>query len=147
MVVSGGRRDWPVMLTVRKWSDPLVEAQGYPVTSDYVETFWLPVLGPSATWALRRLAALAATPGGVRIRTVELARSLGLGASTGRNSAIVRTLERLVRFDMARCVDDVLEVRRFVGPLPGPQLSRLPHALQHAHQRAVCRAGGSSQGG
>lgn len=59
-------------LVVRAWSDPLVEAHGYPVTSNYVETFWLPILGPSATWALRRLAGLAATPGGVRIPTAEL---------------------------------------------------------------------------
>ncbi len=123
------------ILVVRAWADPLVEAHGYPATSSYVETFWLPVLGPSATWTLRRLAGLAATPGGVRIPTAELARSLGVSAATGRNSVMVRTLGRLVMFGMARWEGDVLAVRRWVAPLPARHLLRLSPALRHAHDR------------
>ena len=115
-------------LAVRAWDDPVVTAHGYSATSGYVETFWLPFLGPSATWALRRLATLAATPGGVRIPTAELARSLGISAGTGRNSVMVRTLVRLVRFDMARWEGDTLAVRRWVGPLPARHLVRLSPA-------------------
>lgn len=113
----------------------VVTAHGHPATSGYVETFWLPILGPSATLSLRRLSTLAATPGGVIISTGELARSLGLGGSTGRSSALVRTLRRLVDFGMARWDGDVLLVRRFVGLLPRRYLTRLPPALRHAHER------------
>ena len=35
--------------------DPLVESLGFEPRSVYAETYWLPVLGPSALWALRRL--------------------------------------------------------------------------------------------
>src|SRR3546814_3891300 len=41
-------------LSVVEWADPVVEAAGHPVRSVYVETFWLPTLGPTAMWLLRR---------------------------------------------------------------------------------------------
>ncbi|HEV7864423.1 MAG TPA: hypothetical protein VGR20_17070, partial [Acidimicrobiia bacterium] len=34
---------------------PVIEALGHHPTSDYAERFWLPVIGPSALWAHRRL--------------------------------------------------------------------------------------------
>ena len=37
------------------WHDPVVDSVGFDVRSNYVELFWLNVLGPTATWALRRL--------------------------------------------------------------------------------------------
>ena len=37
------------------WHDPVVDSVGYDVRSQYVELFWLNVLGPTATWILRRL--------------------------------------------------------------------------------------------
>src|SRR4051794_13467885 len=43
-------------IPVIAWTDAAVTA-GFAPTSLYVETYWLPILGPSATWALRRLAA------------------------------------------------------------------------------------------
>lgn len=36
---------------------PILEAIGHHPTSDYAEQFWLPVVGPSALWAHRRLTA------------------------------------------------------------------------------------------
>jgi len=42
-------------LVVVPWHDPVVEEVGYDVRSMYVELFWLNVLGPSATWIMRRL--------------------------------------------------------------------------------------------
>ena len=36
-------------LSFRPWPDALVEQLGHPVHSTYVETFYLPILGPSAT--------------------------------------------------------------------------------------------------
>jgi hypothetical protein len=36
----------PITLTVRPWPDPLIDTLGYDPRSRYVETFWLPTLGP-----------------------------------------------------------------------------------------------------
>ena len=41
-------------LGVLPWHDPSVEADGFDPRSPYVETFWLPLLGPSTTLLLRR---------------------------------------------------------------------------------------------
>ena len=43
------------LLMVVPWLDPVVDSVGYEVRSQYVELFWLNVLGPTATWILRRL--------------------------------------------------------------------------------------------
>lgn len=126
--------DEAAVLTVRVWDDPVVAAHGYPVNSAYTELFYLPILGPSATLALRRLAFLAnATPDGARIGIAELACSLGLGTGTGRNSPMVRTVNRLVSFHMARWQGDTLEIRGTVGPLTNRHLERLPRHLAAAH--------------
>ena len=44
-------------IPVSRLDDPVVEAIGHDADSDYAETYWLPVIGPSALWALRRLSA------------------------------------------------------------------------------------------
>jgi hypothetical protein len=44
------------VLHVVDWSDPVVAALGHDSRSGYVETYWLPVLGPSCTLAARRIA-------------------------------------------------------------------------------------------
>jgi len=36
-------------LTIRAWEDPVVDALGHDPRSEYVERFWLPVLGPPST--------------------------------------------------------------------------------------------------
>ena len=91
------------VITVRPLFDPVVDRLGFPVRSIYVEGVVVAVLGPSTTLALRRLGTLAsARPGGVEVDVAELGASLGLGTGIGKNSTIVRTLARLVSFDMAR---------------------------------------------
>lgn len=35
------------VITIEAWRDPVVEALGHDPRSLYVETFWLPVLGPT----------------------------------------------------------------------------------------------------
>lgn len=76
--------------------------------SSYLENYWLPMLGPSATWALRRIAAWLATapPSGLWLPVEPLARSLGLGSAAGRNCPMRRTLARLVDFRMAELDKD-----------------------------------------
>jgi|SRR5947207_1623078 len=117
--------------------DPVIESVGHEPRSLYAETYWLPVIGPSAMWALRRLAAWAeAQPTGVEVMLPDLAHELGLGGGTGRNSPMVRTLARLVVFQLAQ-VDEsrnALAVLRAVPPLARRQLLRLPRHLVERHK-------------
>jgi hypothetical protein len=124
----------PASLRVVAWRDPLVEAFGIDPRSAYVERFWLPVLGPSATWLLRLLSrALEESPGGLVLGLGATARALGLGGE-GRPAALLRAVGRCVRFDMAVYRDaGTLAVRRLIGPLPRRHLARLPTDLQERH--------------
>lgn len=126
--------DVPTSFTVRVLSDPVVERHGFSVRDVYAEALYLPVIGPSALWALRRLVALAdSCPGGCRVQVPELAASLGLSTKTGRYSPIVRTLHRLVLFGLASWHGDELLVRRAVAPLTQRHLHKLSPALQRLH--------------
>jgi hypothetical protein len=109
---------------------------GVEPSSSYVETYWLPILGPSATWALRRISAWLATapPSGLWLPVEPLARSLGLGSAAGRNCPMRRTLARLVDFRMAEIDEDrdVLAVRTVIPALADRQIARLPeHLIPH----------------
>jgi hypothetical protein len=122
-------------IDVIAYRDPLIERLGHPVESAYVEKYWLGILGPSATWALRRLAGwLETRPDGFPLPQAPLARELGLSGNLGRHSPGVRTLARLVLFDFATITpDERLAVRLAVPPLPARHIARLPGhlALQH----------------
>ncbi|MGH9269049.1 MAG: hypothetical protein ACRD0D_12850, partial [Acidimicrobiales bacterium] len=122
-------------LLVRPWPDPVIDALGHDPRSAYVETFWLPILGPSTTWLLRHVAAgLEAQPDGFGLELADAARRLGLGERAGRNSPVTRALTRSVQFDLAHVVGPAtLAVRRFLPPLNRRQLMRLPGHLQVAH--------------
>ena len=129
-------------LTVTSWDDPVVEAAGHHVRSVYVETFWLPALGPSATWVLRRLACwLEAATAPVSVELGDLAVELGLGGGVGRSSPIVRTLARLSQFQAAGPAGDAYAVRRYLAPLPLRLASQLPSRLATALQQTDRKAG------
>lgn len=126
-------------LEVMAWDDPLVEQFGHAPRSAYVEAYWLPLIGPASTWAMRRLTAwLDGAPAGYQVSIVELGRELGLGAGVGRNSPVVRTLARLVSFGLAAPLGDALAVRRMLAPLTCRQVRSLPEplAIQHDRERA-----------
>lgn len=125
---STGRRD----LTIVPWSDSLVERLGHDPRSEYVEMYWLPVIGPSATWLYRRLGAWVATDDSLSIDIDDLARSIGIG---GKASPVKRTLDRLVMFHAARWNDGVLEVRRKLPTLTRRYVGQLPTSLQIRHER------------
>lgn len=147
-------------LTVRPWRDPVIDVLGQHPCSSYVETFYLGILGPSTTWLLRHLVTTleAAGDDGFLLELRDTARRLGLGERSGRNSPLLRTMGRLLRFGLARLEldgeddgggdggrgrsgepgDDVvsaLAVRMRVPPLTRPQVARLPELLQVAHAR------------
>ncbi len=126
-------------LTVHPWPDDIIDSLGHDPRSSYVETYWLPVLGPSTTWLLRHLVnGLDLHPDGYELPLADTARSLGLGDKGGRHSPFVRALARLVQFDLAQPQGArVLAVRRRVPPLNRRQIARLPAGLQSQHQRLM----------
>jgi hypothetical protein len=124
-------------LRVCPWEDEVMERVGFDPRAPYVERFWLSVVGPSATWLLRRIAAgFDASPEGFEMPVGETARALGLGDRAGRNSPFLRTVSRLITFDLARMMPgDELQVMRKLPPLSRRQVGRLSPALQEAHER------------
>jgi hypothetical protein len=121
-----GRLD-EVVLHVRPWRDDVVDRAGFDPRSPYAEDFWLPVLGPSTLWLLRRFAAgFDYSPEGFDLDLAETARSLGLSERAGRSSPFLRALNRAVGFGMAKLTGpEELSVRRRVPPLNNRQVGHL----------------------
>src|SRR4051794_11499978 len=124
-------------LTLLPWPDPVIDRVGHDPRSEYVERFWLGVIGPSCTWFLRRLAVgFDAAPEGFELDVADCARALGLGAGLGRNAPLGRTITRCSQFGLTRRFGrDGLAVRRRVPPLARHHLVRLTDALQAEHAR------------
>jgi hypothetical protein len=130
----------PDQFYLRRWEDPVVEQLGFPVNSLYTEAVLLPILGPSATFCLRRLGAWAAAePDWTMVDTRQLAGDLGLGDSLARNSPITRTVNRLCQFDMADWETEELSVRTSVAPLGEHHLRRLSGPVLEVHNTLVRR--------
>lgn len=129
----------PSRITVRPWAGPEPRGPVHELRSEYVERFWLGVLGPSVTLLLRRLArGFDHHPGGFVIDVADTARAIGLGASTARNSPMNRTLERACMFStMRRTGHDRYEVRRELPRLNTRQLARLPTVVRGAHDHWI----------
>lgn len=128
---------FPVEVTVRALN---VDRKGplFPAQHQYVEMLWLPVIGPSSTWLLRRLSGWAlACPQGLTVLLPELSESLGLGWSSGANSSLQRSMRRLAMFGLARWENDAFEVATAVPPLHERQLTRMSPALVRVHDRMV----------
>ena len=90
-------------LTVRPWADDVIDSLGFDPRAPYVERFWLGVLGPSTTWLLRRIAAgFDQHPEGFEMSLGETAQALGLGDRGGRHSPFLRTVNRMIQFELAR---------------------------------------------
>lgn len=123
-------------LIVRPWWDPDLAVHGHDPRGAYAERFWLGVVGPSTLLLLRRLArGFESHPGGFAIDLGDTARALGLGTGTGRNSPIVRTVDRACAFGLARRRgDDTLEVRTHLPDLAPRQVARLPLSVRRSLQ-------------
>lgn len=122
-------------ITVTRWDDPNLIGFGHDLRGEYVERFWLGVLGPATIMLLRRLArGFEVRPDGFRVEVTETALALGLGRGTGRNSMIGRTIDRACTFGVARVEGSTtLAVRSMLPPLTDRQLRRLPATVRKAH--------------
>jgi hypothetical protein len=134
-------------ITIRPWFDPVVDTVGHDPRSNYVETFWLPTLGPTAVLLLRRLAdRLDRTPGGLVLPVADTSRRLGLGEREGPTSPLLRTLRRLEQFRLAAEEADAdsgepgFLVRRFVPPVSPRHVRRMPASLAREHDEYLAAA-------
>lgn len=125
-------------VTVARWPDPLLDRLGHDPRSPYAERFWLSVLGPSALWLLRLLAAGFDDRDEYPIDLREAARAIGIGNRQGANSPFANTLRRLVQFGFVRVVDERrVVVRHRMPSLTRRQLMRVPPRLRDEHDEWV----------
>ena len=121
-------------ITVRPWVDPVVDDDGFDPRSRYVELFWLGVLGPTATWLMRRLVAgLERSPDGYQLDLCATAREMGLSYSEGRATPFAKALQRCAMFGLTHPFDGGIAVRRRIPPVTMRHLQRMPPTLQRAH--------------
>lgn len=125
----------PAHAVITPWIDPILTTRGHDPRSEYVEMFWLGVIGPSALWILRRLATeLEAHPEGYRIDLGLVAGAVGLSASRGHASPFGRALARCVMFGLMRTTADGFAVRPHLPTVSLRHLQRLPAELRELHQ-------------
>lgn len=115
--------------------DPSRDPDNFDPRSEYAENFWLPILGPSTMWFMRKVAErFDYEPEGFELDLLETSHALGITGKGGRNNAFHRALNRAVSFQMGRTVDDTtIAIRRFMPQLHRGQINRLPPRLQKRH--------------
>ena len=122
---------------------PFVDKRSYGITFDprshYAETFWLPILGPSTMWLLRKVADRFDTePDGFELDLIETSRSLGIGSNGGKNNAFSRALKRVVNFDVGKEVDEhTIAIRRALPTLHQGHVRRLSPRLANLHDETI----------
>jgi hypothetical protein len=135
----------PTEIVVTPWADPVVDTLGHDPRSWYAETFWLPTLGPTALLLMRHLAdRFEREVGPLTVAVADTAASLGLGTGEGEHGPLMRSVGRLVQFDLA-CVagapgEQTYAVRRKVPPVNRRHIRRLPPALQTRHEEWTAAA-------
>jgi hypothetical protein len=123
------------VITIRPWIDPLVDEIGHAPFGRYFETFWLGVLGPTATWLVRRLVAgLERDPDGYEIDLVATARTMGMSYSAHRSSPFAKALQRCTMFGLTHQTSDGLAVRRRIPSVAERHLRRMPESLRLQHE-------------
>jgi hypothetical protein len=124
---------------VKPWPDPVLDVLGHDPRSWYVETFWLPTLGPTSVLLLRHLAdRFDRAPDGLALDVTTTSECLGLGPRDGSSSPLRRSLARLEQFDLAVSEpESVVRVRRNLPPVNRRHVKRLPVGLQARHAEWV----------
>ena len=118
-------------LTVVAWRDAVVEQTtgAIPTASDEALVWYLPIVGSIGTVMAHRFAHYAAD--GSTIWTIEdIARTFGMGGSTQR---VLRTFERLERFEIIHRQHATVAVRLWLPPLTYRQRCQLPAYLAAAY--------------
>jgi len=125
----------PPQATIRPWIDPVVDRRGHDPRSIYVERYWLSVIGPTATWIMRRFAeCFDANPDGFVLDLDHTATSMGLSFSKNVASPFGKALHRCVMFGIAQPTSDGFTVRRRLPSVAHRHLKRLPDDVQAEHE-------------
>ena len=121
-------------MMITPWHDAALRDHGFPTLSRYVEWYWLPILGPTALLALRRMAsAFEWYSNGYECHVEELASSLGLTYTDGTHNPFTRAVSRLMYFGVVRGTAHSLDVRTHLPIVPHAHLTRLHPGLQASH--------------
>ncbi|WCO67940.1 hypothetical protein PO878_04285 [Iamia majanohamensis] len=130
-------RDRILRFTPVDHPDARVQRVGFDLADPYVEQCWSAVVGPSSTLLLRRMPALWLRQVPAEVGASDLSQSLGLGAGVGEHSRLLSTLDRVVRYRLARPATEGagLEVFRQVSPLTPRQLVQVPQWTRDTHER------------
>jgi hypothetical protein len=124
----------PQEAIIRPWADPVVDVRGFDPRSQYVERYWLSVIGPTATWILRRFAeGFDAHPDGFVLDLAHTARTMGLSFERNVASPFGKALHRCVMFGVAHPTSDGFAVRRRLPAVAQRHLKRLPDDVQAEH--------------
>ena len=121
-------------IVVVPWSDPVVDEDGASVFSRYAELYWLPILGPSALWILRRIVmGFEASPHGFELDCATTATDMGLRFSLSPNNSFSRSLQRCLYFGALQVHQGGLAVRCYLPAISKRHLQRLSPALRDGH--------------
>lgn len=125
----------PAHAVIRPWVDPVVDLRGHDPRSMYAERYWLSVIGPTATWIMRRFAeCFDAEPDGFVLDLDHTAATMGLSFARNAASPFGKALHRCVMFGLAHPVADGFTVRRRLPSVAQRHLKRLPDDLQAEHE-------------
>lgn len=122
-------------ITVAAWVDPVHERLAFHAPkSRYVETFYGPVIGPTALLIYRnlgdRVSVLPSTSSGFEIDRDDFAARIGVKATKAHGTpAFERAIGQLAHHFIARWNEGRLEVRRSLPDLPLRLQRRLPDSL------------------
>ena len=121
-------------MMITPWHDETTRIEGFPTLSRYVEWYWLPILGPTALLALRRLAsAFEWYSNGYEAHVEELASSLGLTYTDGTHNPFTRAVSRLMYFGAVHGTAHSLAVRTSMPLVSTAHLQRLHPGLRATH--------------
>ena len=101
----------------------------------YIDTFWLPFLGPTATLLLHHLMtkALCETQE-FEIIASELSSHIGVGNRDGTSSPMMKNLKRLCNFGLISNYNEKFYIPTNIEILPLSQLRKHDVAIQGQHQ-------------
>jgi len=121
-------------ITIRPWHDAALEHRGFDPRGSYVERYWLGVIGPTATWIVRRFAdEFDRSPEGFTVDLAHTAATMGLSFTRGSNSPFGKALHRCVMFGVALPAQDGFLVRKRLPAVARRHLERLPTDVRDAH--------------
>jgi hypothetical protein len=120
-----------------------VQHEHMDLNGDYLEYVWLPIIGPTATFIVRRFGRLLGEPDQRRRASVgraALAAGIGVGDKGGRNSPLMRALDRLERFGFIDRDDLHISVTPVIRPVSAQMLDRLPGPSLAVHRAVTSSA-------